>query len=74
MEIVEMLMEFEERMNQRFDKIDQRLDYNDTRLNRIESNMATKSQFNSLIGILARNNTISEFEAAHVKQVAPEAL
>ena len=66
--------DLEERLNQRFNKVDerfdiieQRLDYHETRLGRIESNMATKNQLNSLVGILQRNKTISEFEAAHVR-------
>ena len=87
MEIMEFLIEFEERLNQRFkqiderldrieerldrieerlDRVEQRLDYHDTRLKNIEENMVTKNQFNSLIVILQRNSTISEFEAAHV--------
>jgi len=41
--------------------------YHDTRLNRIEKNMVTKNQFNSLLGILDRKNIISKFEVNHIQ-------
>jgi len=65
--IDQQFVSFEERMNQRFDKVDQRLDYHQTWLERIEKNMATKDQFNSLVGILRHRDVISEYEAAHVE-------
>ncbi len=66
-------------MNDRFDKVDQRLDkieellyYHETWLKRIESNMATKTQLKSLVGILERNGAISSFDSAHILHNHPE--
>lgn len=53
-------------MDERFDKVEKRLDYHESRLERIETNMVTKGQFNSLVHILYRNNIISESDSIHV--------
>lgn len=47
-------------MDNRFEKIEQILSFHETRLERIETNMVTKGQFNSLVHVLRRNNVISE--------------
>ena len=55
-------------MNQRFDKVDERLNYHQTWFERIEHNMATKGQLNSLAIILKDKEVINSFEVAHIKQ------
>jgi hypothetical protein len=79
MELTEMLGMFSQEMNQRFDKlssdmnqrfdkVDERLNYHQTWLERIEGNMATKGQLNSLAIILKDKEVINSFEVAHIKQ------
>ncbi len=53
-------------VDERFDKVEKRLDYHESRLERIETNMVTKGQFNSLVHVLRRNNVISESDQIHV--------
>lgn len=64
---VYMNQRFEE-INHHLDKIDERLNYHQTWLERIESNMATKGQLNSLLNILEDKKIINSFEVAHIKQ------
>ncbi len=71
--VQQQFVDLENRMNERFDNVDQRfialeqrLDYHQVWLERIEKNMATKAQFNSLVGILRRKDLISEHEAVNV--------
>jgi chromosome segregation ATPase len=52
----------------RLNRIDERLNYHQTWLERIESNMATKNQLNSLLIILKDKEIINSFEVAHIKQ------
>lgn len=56
-----------ENINHRFDKIDERLNYHQTWLERIERNMATKGQLNSLLIILEDKKIINSFEVAHIQ-------
>lgn len=76
MEIMEAIKALSEHMDEKFEKLEERIDMrfdkvwnelNDHRswLERIETNMVTKNQFNSLVGILRRKNVISEFDAEH---------
>lgn len=76
MEIMEMIRELSNHLDEKFDKLEERIDMrfdkvwdelNDHRawLERIDKNMVTKGQFNSLVGILRRKNVISEFDAEH---------
>jgi arginyl-tRNA synthetase len=55
----------EDSMNKRFDQVWDELNFHRTWLERIEANIVTKSQFNSLVSILRRNKTISEYDAEH---------
>ncbi|QQS60686.1 hypothetical protein IPN41_01800 [Candidatus Falkowbacteria bacterium] len=71
----ETFSRLEQRMDERFDKVDERLDKVDERLNyhqtwleRIEGNMATKGQLNSLAIILKDKEVINSYEVAHIKQ------
>ncbi len=64
--IQQQFVDLEERMNERFDKVEKRLDYHETWLNRIESNMATKSQLSTLCSILVSKDTISRYDSARV--------
>lgn len=75
MELIDQLkVEFDklgerfDRIEERLDKIDERLNYHQTWLERIESNMATKGQLNSLLNILEDKKIINSFEVAHIKQ------
>lgn len=61
-----------DKIEERLDKIDERLYYHETWLKRIESNMATKTQLKSLVGILERNGAISSFDSAHILHNPPE--
>ena len=72
--VQQQFVDLENRMNERFDNIDQRfialeqrLNYHQAWFERIEKNMATRDQFNSLVGILRHRDVISEYEAAHVE-------
>lgn len=79
MEIMEMIRELSNHMDKRFDQVDKRFDQVwdelnshrvwleriDKTIDRIDNEMVTKNQFNSLVGILRRNKTISEFDAEH---------
>lgn len=67
--IQQQFVDLEERMNERFDKVEKRLDYHETWLNRIESNMATKSQLSTLCSILVSKDTISRYDSARVANV-----
>lgn len=80
-EILEAINEASNKSQEQFNKIEQdindlrkdmnkRLDYHETWLKQIEKNMASKSQVNSLLGILIRKNIISNYEASHVTQSA----
>ena len=40
--------------------------YHETWLNRIEKNMSTKTQFNSLLKILERKDVVSKYEVSHI--------
>lgn len=55
-----------ERIEARLDKVEQQLNYHTTWLNRIEDNMATKTQLNRLVRVLRHNGVISAFDASHV--------
>ncbi len=57
-----------EGVNHRFDNVDERLNYHQTCLERIERNMATKGQLNSLLTILEDKKIINPFEVTHIKQ------
>lgn len=67
------ISDLRQEMNQRFEAIDQRLDYHETWLNRIEKNMATKTQFSSLLKVLERKEIISKFEVHHIVGLEPGA-
>jgi|GEM_PF-1894491 len=56
----------EERIDMRFDKVWDELNDHRIRLDRIEANMVTKGQFNSLVNILRRNEVISSADAIHI--------
>lgn len=62
----EQISDLRQEINQRFEAIDQRLDYHETWLNRIEKNMATKTQFNSLLKVLERKSVVCSYEASHI--------
>ncbi len=55
-----------EEVDERFNRVEQGLDYSEVRLERIETNMVTKGQFNSLLRILRRNDVISESDTIHL--------
>jgi hypothetical protein len=44
--------------------------YHEDWLNRIEKNMVTKSEFNSLLGVLQRKAVISKYEVNHIQTEA----
>lgn len=80
MEVMEMLVKVYDRLEElsdsidrrfeavdaRLDKVEQQLNYHTTWLNRIEENMATKTQLNRLVRVLRHNGVISAFDASHV--------
>lgn len=55
-----------EAIEARLDKVEQQLNCHTTCLNRIEENMATKTQLNRLVRVLRHNGIISTFDAEHV--------
>ncbi len=59
-------------IDENFVKVFQQLNYLDTRVERIEKNMVYKSQIKSLVAMLEREETISNFDAAHVLYDPPE--
>ncbi len=66
-------VKLEEKIDSLEEKMDKRFDYNETWLNRIENNMATKTQFNRLAGnfnklvdILDKDRVISSYDATRV--------
>jgi len=66
-EILEAVMAFADKTDQRFNDIDQRFCAIEKRLDNIESKMVTKNQFNSLLDVLKRNSVISSFETSHIQ-------
>ncbi len=75
-ELLEILKESFQKIDERFDKtsqelanfrqeVNRRFDNNEARLNRIESSMVQKTNFNSLVKILENKTVISKYEAAH---------
>lgn len=68
--ILDLKKELKQDINVLRQEMNQRFNYNETRLTKIEKNMVTKNQFNSLLNVLTRKEVISSYEAHHIKTEA----
>lgn len=66
-EMHEQMNDIQQQISDLRQDMNQRFDYHENWLNRIERNMATKTQLNSLLGVLQRKEVISKYEVNHIQ-------